>query len=217
MIQLHIQRQLISMPRSLQALVSNSLTRSALEDEAREQLASHTVVGSPFDLSLAESTLDWMMMRFSEQVVFNPRKEIQHWFAYTSGAYLEPGYAPLYYFWTTTKPSPNKSAISAIGEGIAGYLAQYYYHCSMLARPNHDYPDIVMETQSADATYLVEAKATIIDEPQKAIEANLLRFVSNTATAELLDVRPLKGLLVSTRIESEMIYRVEYVEVEITA
>ena len=93
------------------------------------------------------------------------------------------------------------------------FLAQRLYRCTKLARPNHDYPDIVMEGDGV--TYLVEAKATIAGSPFSEIEANMLRFVSHTASAESMDVRPLKGLLVSTGIESEVSYRCEYVEVEI--
>ncbi|MBD1999235.1 hypothetical protein H6G00_21905 [Leptolyngbya sp. FACHB-541] len=87
-----------------------------------------------------------MISKYSEQLVYRPLEEMQYWFAYSSGAFLEPGYPPLFYSRTEHKViTPNKSAVAGIGEGIAGFLAQRLYQCRKLARPNHDYPDIVME------------------------------------------------------------------------
>ena len=74
----------------------------------------------------------------------------------------------------------------------------------------------MLEAVDGDATYLVEAKATISARPGKALDDNILRFVSNTAAAEQLDVRPVRGLLVSTRIETESVFRVEFIEIGIT-
>jgi hypothetical protein len=214
MIDLLITRRVISIPRTVQALVSNSLTRNAVEGRAQQAIASHSTLDLAFPMTISETALDWMMVKYSEQAVFNPRREIQHWFAYSSGAHLEPGYMPLFYFrQSKDRPSANKSAISAIGEGVAGFLAQRLYGCTKLARPNHDYPDIVME--ASGVTYLVEAKATVIKNPASELDANLLWFVSHTATAAGMDVRPVKGLLISTRINTDTDYSCEFAEVEI--
>lgn len=214
MIHLDVSRSTLRLPRDLQGLISNALTRAALQQRALDKLDSLIASRAPASMLISEPTLDWMMVKYSEQAVFNPRREIQHWFAYSSGAHIDPGYPPLFYFREKrNRPSPNKSAVAAIGEGIAGFLAQRLFHCVKLARPNHDYPDIVMD--ASHMTYLVEAKATLAGEPEAAIDSNLLRFVSHIATAELMDVRPVKGLLISTGIETESQYRVELVEVEI--
>lgn len=214
MIQLIVSGNLLRLPRDLQAMVSNALTRSALRGRVESRLNELVGTQPTVNLTISETTLDYMMVKYSEQAVFNPRREIQHWFAYSSGAHLDPGYLPLFYYREKrNRPSPNKSAIAAIGEGIAGFLAQRLYRCTKLARPNHDYPDIVMDAN--ETTYLIESKATLEGKPENALNSNLLHFVSHTATAELLDVRPLKGLLISTKIETDTAYRIEFLEVEI--
>jgi hypothetical protein len=172
---------------------------------------------SIFRLNLTESTLERMIIKYSEQIVFQPLQEIRHWFTYSSGAFLEPGYPPLYYSRDASRMvSPNKSAVAAVGEGIAGFIAQRAYHCLKLARPNHDYPDIVME--SNNITYLVEAKATFSSQEstiESVIEAELPRFAGLIASAGELDLRTVRGLLIGTAVVSETDYRCYMIELEL--
>jgi len=133
---------------------------------------------------------------------------MQYWFAYSSGAFLEPGYPPLFYSRTEHKViTPNKSAVAGIGEGIAGFLAQRLYQCRKLARPNHDYPDIVMEGNGK--TYLVESKATALSlaDIQQVLDEELIRIAAYTASCAELDARPVVGLLVGTALISETAYQ----------
>jgi hypothetical protein len=127
---------------------------------------------------------------------------------------LEPGYPPLFYSRDRNRTvSPNKSAVAAIGEGIAGFIAQRLYRCTKLARPNHDYPDIVMEGEQK--TFLVEAKATLQsqdDRIEEVVEAELPRLASLTSSAGQLDVRPVVGLLIGTALVSEVHYYCYMVE-----
>ncbi|QDU39716.1 hypothetical protein Mal4_40620 [Maioricimonas rarisocia] len=212
MIELEVTRSSINFPRNMQARVAHALARRTLQEDVRNELDALTTAGDSFRTSLSTTTLDWMMTKYSEQLVFNPRREIEHWFAYDSGAYLDPGYPPLFYQADRRKgPSPNKSAVAAIGEGVAGFLAQRVYGCRKLARPNHDCPDIVMEANNT--TYLVEAKASLGGNAADAISENKLSFVSLTATSAILDVRPVRGLLVSTSIALEDSYRIHILEV----
>ena len=154
-----------------------------------------------------------MIVKYSEQWVFQPLREIQRWFAYESGAYLDPGYPPLYYAKTGgSRPSPNKSAVSAIGEGIAGFLGQRLYHCRKLARPNHDYPDVVME--ASNHTFVLEAKATTQPDSFEGIIAEELpRLASFASSANQMDVRRVSALLIATELVSESEYHCLLVEV----
>lgn len=103
-----------------------------------------------------------MIEKYSEQLVYKPLEEVRYWFAYSSGAFITPGYPALFYSRTKdNKVSPNKSAVASIGEGVTGFLAQKLYKCRKLARPNHDFPDIVMEDNNYTKTHLFESKATI--------------------------------------------------------
>jgi hypothetical protein len=152
-------------------------------------------------------TVGFMIDRYSEQLVFKPLVEIHHWFAYSRGAHLLPGYPPLFYTRRQKRPvSPNKSAIAAVGEGVAGLLAQREYRCRRLARPNHDYPDAVMD--STNETYLVEAKASLSRKDlERTLEEELLRMATYVSACATLDVRPVAGLIVGTHIETEVCYR----------
>lgn len=149
-----------------------------------------------------------MIKKYSEQLVFQPLKEIQYWFTYSSGTFLnDPGYPPLYYYTTSKKKvSPNKSAVCSIGEGIAGYLSQQLYKCRKLARPNHDFPDIVMTSHGK--TYLVESKATLSSDSGIMIEVRetLPRMASFVSSCVGLDRRPIIGLLIGTYIINETNY-----------
>lgn len=168
-------------------------------------------------LTISESTLARMVVKYSEQLVFQPLEEIRYWFTYSSGAFLEPGYPPLYYNRDrNSRVSPNKTAVSAIGEAIAGFIAQRLYHCTKLARPNHDYPDVVMEGQRM--TYLVEAKGTLqsLEEGiEYIVDSELPRLASFTSSAGQLDVRPVVGLLIGTQLISEIQYYCYMIELQL--
>jgi hypothetical protein len=147
---------------------------------------------------------------------YRPQEEMQHYFTYTSGAFLEPGYAPLFYSRTEHRLiTPSKSAIAGIGEGIAGLVAQQLFRCRKLARPNHDYPDIVMRGQGK--TYLVEAKATTgsVAQIQQVIEDELIRMSAYTSACFELDSRPVTGMVVGTALLSETQYHCSITEVSV--
>src|SRR6516165_2302925 len=149
MISLDIQRRRIVLAAHLQGLITGAGERPVLRRELDRQLLPQLGYSEALRMAIAEPTLKHMVTKYSEQLVFQPVGEIRHWFTYQSGAYIEPGYPPLYYGRVTSKPiSPNKSAVAAVGEAISGFLTQRLYHCRKLARPNHDYPDIVMEANN---------------------------------------------------------------------
>lgn len=204
MIQLDIDHREITLPVEHQGLATGAYTRAALVAIFADEIEADWVRTSR-NLTLHETTLDRMIVRYSEQAAFQPLREIRHWFTYNSGAFIEPGYPRLYYAKRPNQPiSPNKSAVCAVGEGVAGFLAQRLYQCTKLARPNHDYPDIVMEADNC--TYLVESKATIAGDAENISCAEFPRIASMTVSAKLMDIRPVIGVLVSTTLMSETQY-----------
>jgi hypothetical protein len=219
MITLNIKTKLISLTDHEQGLATAAQSRSAMEPEFRAAVQLRSTESNT-SLNLAEGTLGQMIVKYSEQVVFQPLREIRHWFTYASGAFLEPGYPPLFYNDSNAARCANKSAVAAVGEGIAGFLAQRLYRCRKLARPNHDYPDIVMEgqVQNQTTTFLIESKATLQENAssiEATVEKELPRLASLTTSLKKLDVRPIRGMLIGTALISETEYHCYIVELEL--
>lgn len=209
MINLHVDRRRIIFAKSLHGLITGAAERKVLRVELDKHLFPQMHYRESFLIGIEETTLKRMVTKYSEQLVFQPVNEIRHWFTYESGAFIEPGYPPLYYAREKGKPfSPNKSAVAAIGEAVAGFLAQRLYQCRKLSRPNHDYPDVVME--SDENTYLVEAKATLSSEEtiRGVINEEVQRMSRLMTSALFLDQRPVVGLLTGTFLKTETDYNV---------
>ncbi len=210
MINLNVERRRLIIPKQLHGVIAATSERARLRRRLESNLAPQMAYKENFSLSISETALKLMITKFSEQRVFQPLNEIRYWFTYEAGAYIEPGYPPLFYSGGSSKKdrSPNKSAISAIGEGIAGFLAQRIYRCTTLARPNHEIPDIVME--DVDKTYLVEAKATMgsVERIHDVVDQTVSSMARLFVSAILLDVRPPFGIIAGTYIRSETEYHV---------
>ena len=209
MIQLYVERRRIVIRTKQHGVIAGASERAKLRRRFEQSLSSQMRYTENFSLPISETTLKHMITKYSEQRVFQPLNEIRYWFTYESGAYVEPGYPPLFYSGGNTKDrSPNKSVVSAIGEGIAGFLMQRLYRCTMLARPNNEKPDIVLE--DANRTYLVEAKATMksLDRIHDVVDQTLSSMATVFLSALLLDVRPPCGIVAGTYIQSETEYYV---------
>jgi hypothetical protein len=217
MIKIDVETRKMAFSEQEQNLANGASTRKKLETEFQKALSRKTPTISNYTLNVSDSILKSMIRKYSEQLVFQPLKEMQFWFSYTSGAFIEPGYPPLYYSRTKGKKvSPNKSAIAGIGEGVAGLIAQRFYKARKLARPNHDFPDIVMKSERW--IYLVESKATLSEIANNAlsvIQEELPRMVSFTSTCSNLDDRKMTGLLVGTTILNENHYYSYVMEIDI--
>lgn len=216
MILLEIERRRIIVPADMQGVVTAASERDRYKRLLQRNLASQLPYTENLSGNLSETTLKQMVKKYSEQLAFQPLNELRHWFTYRSGAYLDPGYPPLFYGgFKTNSFSPNKSAESAIGEGIAGFLGQRMYKCRKLARPNHDYPDIVMERQP-DRTYLVEAKATLTSKQKikEIADDEIPAMATMVISGRLMDTRPVTGLIVGTFFESETRYCVFITEID---
>lgn len=204
MIQISLERRSLHLSRKEQALASAAAQRSTMQFQFQKQIAAKAVTYRPLNsIHIQPSALKFLIQKYSEQLVYKPLDEIQYWFAYSAGAFLEPGYVQLYYYahlLSGKKIPPSKSAVAAIGEGTAGLLGQWLYQGRKLARPNHDYPDIVMEAQGK--TLLIEAKATSgsVKQAENLIENDLARMAAYAFACAELDSRPVIGILVSTAL-----------------
>lgn len=207
MIQISLERRSISLSRKELALVNAASHRSAMLSHVKKIIAAKSTPYSPLaPLFVPPSYLQTLTKIYSEQLVYEPLKDIQYWFTYSIGAFLAPGYPQLYYYahlLTGKKIPPSKSAVAAIGEGTAGLIGQQLYKARILARPNHDFPDIVMEDRSSSKTFLIEAKATSggITQARKVIDDNLIAMIGYTAACVELDSRLVVGILISTALE----------------
>ena len=207
MIRIHITKKDILLDQEDLSLAAGSSARAVLRDEFLKRMESKPGRYNPVtSLFVHESILKRMISKFSEQVIYQPLNEIRFWFTYSSGAYIEPGYPPLFYFRKGRNFSPNKTAVAGIGEGVAGLVSQRMFRCRKLSRPNHDYPDIVMDANKT--TYLIESKATL--ESRESIKTTINNEMPTMATllasCSGLDVRPIVSLLIGTYILSENEY-----------
>ena len=207
-ITIHLERRQVQFSSTEQALAKAVASRQAMRFQLQAQLAKrHLSYSAISPLHIQEDTLRRMVVKFSEQLVYSPLEEMHSWFAYSSGAFLQHGYPPLFYGKSETRSIvANKSAVAGIGEAIAGFLAQRLYQARKLARPVHDYPDIVMTGQGK--TYLVEAKASTVSAPEirQVLDEELMRLAAYTSACAELDARPVTGLLIGIAIESETHY-----------
>lgn len=217
MIEIVIERRCLQLTNSLSALASLASSRSETKDQFLRELAgniSDYVSLSP--LQIDSNTLRTIITQVSEQIVYRPLEELRHfYFTYERGAFLLPGYPRLYYMATSKQQlSPSKSAIAAIGEGVAAILTQRLYPGTLrLARPYHTYPDLVSTDQTS--TLMTEAKATV-DSAQgikQVIQAEVFRMAQHVSACTTLDVRPVVGLLIGTALLDETKYHAVITEV----
>lgn len=214
MIRITINQRKLLFTKQEQGIAQAAYARNALTPQFAKRLAAKSSTSTIINLSVSEATVNRMIVKYSEQLTFQPLAEMRYWFAYTGGLFLEPGYPPLFYARTKNETiSPNKTAIAAIGEGICGLLAQRIYRCRLLARPNHDYPDIVMG--STDKTYLFESKATLSDKIYDTLQQETQRLLSYVVACNSLDSRPVVGILVGTTILSESAYDCDVWELDL--
>jgi hypothetical protein len=217
-IAISVHRRQIQLSNEGKSLAQTAASRKLLKDQFKAYLAQNS---SPYTLAqtltLSPAALKMMVRKYSEQLVYQPIEEMRFWFNYSSGVFLEPGYPPLYYNRRSTQQgmTPNTTAVGAIGEGVAGFLSQRLYHARKLARPNYDYPDIVMA--EGNSIYLVEAKATTIspEQIQQVINEELGRLcVYVSGCANLAPGSNIIGALIGTALVNDNTYSTYITEVQ---
>lgn len=217
MIQIAIERRCLQLTNSLSALASLASTRSeARQQFLRDMAGSITDYSRLTPLQIDSNTLRTIITQVSEQVVYRPLEELRHfYFTYARGAFLLPGYPRLYYMATNRQQlSPSKTAIAAIGEGVAAILTQRLYQGTFrLARPYHTYPDLVSTDQTS--TLMTEAKATVdsVYRVKEVTQAELFRMAQHVTACSSLDIRPVVGLLIGTSLLDETNYHAVITEV----
>lgn len=216
-IEIELHHREIHLSRNEQALARAALKRKIMKNEFQARLAMKvTPYSSRGHIRVLTSTLGRMIEKYSEQLLCQPLEEMTFWFDYRSGSFLAPGYAPLYYKGTNSKdrPSPNKSVIGGIGEGVAGLVMQRLYKAIRLARPIHDYPDAVMFV--GDKTYLTEAKATTqsVESIHSIINGELVDMILYASACRELDAsRTVVGTLIGTALLANDKYKTYITEV----
>ena len=205
MIRVQYAKRIVELTGAEKGLATGAYTRDRLKKQFMKSLSTKPGYGDSFTMNIHDSTLIMMIGKYSEQFIFQPLEEIKQWMGFNSGLFYEPGYPDLYYSIKKRdgKISPNKSAISGVGEGMAGCIAQRLYNCKRMSRPNHDFPDIVMS--SGPVVYMVEAKSTSISEAavKSEIDDELPRMTSFVASCADIDSREIVGLLVGTAVMKE--------------
>lgn len=217
MIHLRVKQRTIQLSSSL--IYRGSSTRSKVLQQFYQELKhqhSKNIYYYKCDFRISEFTLRRMIEKYSEQAVYRPIDDMRYFFQYTRRAFVEPGYPPLFYPAVVDgKRDPNKSSVSAIGEGVAGFISQQLYGCRKLARPYKDGVDIIMN--SHDVTYLVEAKGWASNENNFHDKLNneyLERIAIETLSSSGIDIRPVCGLLIGVHLINEVNYKCYITHIE---
>ena len=200
---INIYKRRIELTEELGHVASISNTRNKFNDVFKnDHLCNFPEYSKYKSYKINRHIINSSIERYSEQLIANPLNDLSYWHKFRSGRFILPGYPNLYYIKGTGKISANKTAVAAIGEGLAGLITQWIYKCFPLARPNHDFPDIVMKNNKYIC--LVEAKA--ITDKSKIISVlndNLKELVSYTYNCDCFDENDVVGLLYGTSIIDE--------------
>ena len=144
---------------------------------------------------------------FSEQVAFNAVTDIDWYLRFTRMRGLTPGGVPTGFspFRISAKDvQPSKSAISTLGEGLAGWLL-LQQHYQVIARPIAEWPDLL--AAKSDELALVQVKATqepdVLD-PMIETAPEGLQYTRNCSTSK---GRQMTCLVIGVIIESASDYR----------
>ena len=216
-IQIALERRCLHLTALLSGLATLASARSETRRQFLAEMAGSITAYAPMPpLQVHANTVRTMIQQVSEQIVYRPLEELRHFhFVYARGAFLLPGYPKLFYMATNKQQlSPSKSAIGAIGEGVAALLTQRLYQGTVrLARPYHAYPDLVSTDQQV--TLLTEAKATVesVQTIKAVTQEELFRLAQSVSACATLDVRPVVGLLIGTALLDETRYHAVITEV----
>ena len=124
---------------------------------------------------------------YGEQYVADASADLDQYFDIVNGRLFARSVptqlAVLYLFGSGAQYRPNTGALSAAGEGIAGFCMERFGYRA-LVRPLGVMPDMVMWTSRAGKLHLAlaEAKASTRQDPQRLIEKNASQFLVDIKT-----------------------------------
>ena len=179
----------ISMDSGLDRLVRSS--DPSLQKMVEEQIKTvMDASGRPFRYVIQRNDFRRLTHIYGEQYVADAPADLDQYFDIVNGRLFARSVptqlAVLYLFGSGTQYRPNTGALSAAGEGIAGFcMEQFGYR--PLVRPLGVMPDIVLWTNRAGILHLAlaEAKASIRQGSQRLIEKNAAQFLLDIKTRAL--------------------------------
>jgi len=143
--------------------------------------------GRSFRYTLPQNDFKRQTHVYGEQYVADASADLDQYFDIVNGRLFSRSVptqlAVLYLFGSGNQYRPNTGALSAAGEGIAGFcMEQFGYR--PLVRPLGVMPDIVAWTNRAGILYLglAESKASTRQDPQRLIEKNAAQFLVDIKT-----------------------------------
>ncbi len=174
--------------RIRERILGNSLTRSANIQNA----------------TISMGVLKYYARKCMEELVVFPEIDF---LAYINSLplALPTFFTPLIYFGGQRKYIVSLSSIAAIGEGIAGFLAENVFDIILLCRPIGRSPDLLGINRSG-VYYFIEAKATttksnIRDLLKNAVET-IVEIIKSEISAGYASHGKIAGLAVVTYLES---------------
>ena len=163
---------------------SDPYLRKRLEDELRPTIRG---TGRPFHFTLTEEELKRYTRTYGEQFVADPCGDLTQFFDVINGRFFARSVPTqlvvLYLFGTGKQYRPNVGALSAAGEGIAGYCLERFGY-QPLVRPLGVMPDAVSWTKRNGILRLAlgEAKASTFRDPRRMLEKNVFQFFVDIKT-----------------------------------
>jgi hypothetical protein len=176
----------ISMDSSLDRLVRSNdpSLQKMVEDRIKTLMQAD---GRPFRFTLARNDFRRQTHVYGEQYVADASADLDQYFDIVNGRLFARSVptqlAVLYLFGSGTQYRPNTGALSAAGEGVAGFCLERFGY-RPLVRPLGVMPDIVLWTSRAGRRWLAlaEAKASTRLDPQRLIEKNVAQFLVDIKT-----------------------------------
>ena len=182
---------------------SDPRLRKMLTEEVRKALRSQKA--TEFRYSLGSDELNRYAREYGEQYTTDACADLNQYFDIINRRFFSrtvpTQLAVLYLFGSGKQYRPSVGAISAAGEGVAGYcMEQFGYH--LLVRPLGIMPDAVHWTTRSDRTHiaLAEAKASTTGQnPSTLLEKHVFQFFVDIKTRAIGFTNPYEGYLICSQ------------------
>lgn len=158
--------------------------RKMLEEEIRQRTAG---IGQSFKFSISESEFRNCVSTYGEQHVSNASADLDQYFDIINRRFFSRNIptqlAVLYLFGNGKQYRASVTALSAAGEGVAGYCMEKFGY-RPLVRPLGVMPDAVHWTRRNGrlTLALAEAKASTTHDPKQMLKQNVYQFFLDIKT-----------------------------------